>query len=279
MKNGDFVLVNYTLWAIEDGEERIIDTTREEVAVKHNIYDARKRYGATLVVIGKTSLLPAVEKALSEMDVGEKKVIIAEPSEAFGERDERLVLRLPKKTLLQRGIRPAVGLELEVGGRRGVITKVTERFVYVDLNHPLAGKRIKIELEVTRKIEDPAEKVKYLASKWIGIPEGEVKVELSNGEALVKLPPSVLGVSDLEARLARFISDVAELVSDVKKVTVKFTVNLEEARGALEGEKEKEEKREAGEAGGAEGSGEGSEASGGAKEAKPQGGAEEASGS
>ena len=91
LKKGDFVLINYTLWALEDGEEKIIDTTVEEVATKHNIYDAEKRYGPTLVVIGKSALLPAVEKVLPEMNVGEKKVIIAEPKDAFGERDESLL--------------------------------------------------------------------------------------------------------------------------------------------------------------------------------------------
>jgi peptidylprolyl isomerase len=241
LKKGDFVLINYTLWALEDGEEKIIDTTIEEVATKHNIYDAEKRYGPTLVVIGKSALLPAVEKALPEMDVGEKRVIIAEPKDAFGERDESLVIRLPKKALRQRNIRPVVGMELEVGGRRGVIVRVTERFAYVDFNHPLAGKKVKIELEVVRKIEDPTEKVKYLASRWTGIPESEINVELSNGEALVKLPEGILGVRDLEARLMRFISDVADLIDEVKKVTITFTVEIPRE------EKAEEEKEKAGE--------------------------------
>lgn len=257
-KKGDFVLINYTLWALDDGEERIIDTTIEDVAAKHNVYDAEKRYEPTLVVIGKSALLPAIEKVLPEMDVGEKRVIIAEPKEAFGERDESLVVRLPKKALYQRNIRPTVGMELEVGGRRGVIVRVTERFAYVDFNHPLAGKKIKIELEVVRKIEDPAEKVKYLASRWTGIPEGDIKVELKDGEAIVTLPETVLAVRDLEVRLSRFVTDVAELVGDVKKVTLTFTVEIprkeEEAGESKEG-----------------GAGEGEEAGSGAGE----GGAEE----
>lgn len=248
LKKGDFVLINYTLWALEDGEEKIIDTTVEEVATKHNIYDAEKRYGPTLVVIGKSTLLPAVEKVLPEMNVGEKKVIIAEPKDAFGERDESLVIRLPKKALRQRNITPVVGMELDVGGRRGVIVRVTERFAYVDFNHPLAGKKVKIELEVVRKIEEPSEKVKYLASRWTGIPENEVNVELKEGEALVRFPEGILGVRDLEARLMRFISDIADLIDEVKKVTITFAIEIpREEKTESEEKARREAKTEGGE--------------------------------
>lgn len=226
LKPGDFVLVNYTLWALGDSGEELIDTTVEDVAVKHNAYNAEKRYGPTLIVIGKSTLLPALEKALPEMDVGEKRVITAEPREAFGERNESLVVRLPRKALAQRNIKPVPGMELEVGGRRGRIVRLTERFAYVDFNHPLAGKRVKIEIEIVRKIDDPQSKVKYLASRWTGIPESEINTELRDGEALVRFPEAILGVRDLEARLIRFIGDIADLIEEVKRVSFAFTVEV-----------------------------------------------------
>ena len=236
LKTGDIILLNYTIWAVEDGEEKIIDTTREDVAEKHGIKREGRRYSPLIVIVGRSQLLPAVDKAVKEMDVGEKKTIIAEPEEAYGERREDLVIRVPKKYFTERGVRVSVGDEVEIAGRRGVVAKVTQRFVFIDFNHPLAGKRLKIELEVVRKLEDTREKLAYLASRWLGIPEDEVKVEYSEGKAVVELPEPVIGLSDLDARLRKLLEEVALYVQEVEKLDIVIKVDL--SRPKEEGERE-----------------------------------------
>ncbi len=226
LKTGDIILLNYTIWALDEDEERIVDTTLEDVAERHGIKQEGKRYAPLVVVVGRSQLLPAVDKAIQDMEVGQKKVIIAEPKDAYGERSETLVVRLPKKVFTEHGVRVEVGSKVEIAGRRGVVTRVTQRFVTVDFNHPLAGKRLKIELEVARKLDKPEEKLSYLASRWFGIPEEQVSVEYSNGRARVRLPEAVLGLSDLDALLRKFVEEVALYVQEVEKMDLVVEIDL-----------------------------------------------------
>lgn len=211
MKVGDMILLHYTV-RTEDG--KVIDTTREEVAKEAGIYEPNKAYEEAIVVVGKSSLLKAVEEALLEMNVGEKREILASPEKAYGERREDLVIRVPVKQFQRLDIVPTVGKEIEVGGRRGVITKVTERFAYIDLNHPLAGRSLKIELEVTKLIESPEEKVKVLFARMLRLPLSSISVEApEEGVFRVVLPQTALGLTDLDARLSSAVADVRESVS------------------------------------------------------------------
>lgn len=223
MKMGDMILVHYTV-RTDDGQ--VVDTTKESVAKEAGVYDPNRVYEEAIVVLGKSSLLKAVEEALLEMNAGEKRDIVAPPEKAYGERREDLVIRVPIKQLQRLNIRPAVGEEIEVGGRRGVITKVTERFAHIDLNHPLAGKSLKIELEVTKVVESPEEKVKVLFARMLRLPLSSISIEVpEEGVFKVSLPQAVLGITDLDARLSRAIADVKEAVG-AKRLQIVIDVSL-----------------------------------------------------
>jgi peptidylprolyl isomerase len=212
---GDVIVLNYTIRVVEEGGvERVVDTTVESIARSSGIYDPSRRYGGVVVVYGRSPLLKAVEEALAGMDVGGRMEFTAPPEKAYGLRREDLVVRVPVKQLQRLGIRVWVGEEVDVGGRRGVISRVTERFAYIDLNHPLAGKTLKIELELVAKAEGPADKARLLASRLLGLDPSAVNASYdeAGGVVTIRLPQSVLGLSDLEARLQRVASDVYEAV-------------------------------------------------------------------
>ena len=215
-KDGDFVLINYTLKVVEDGGETVWDTTQEDVAKKHNIFDPEKRYGELLVVIGKGRVIEGVEEALRDMNVGEKKEVEVPPEKAYGEYRSDLVIRVPIKQLRRHNIQPRVGQEIEIGGRIGRIKRLTERFAYIDFNHPLAGKKLKVEIEVVGKLENDEEKAAYLASRWIGVERSQVKVESANGTLRIVLPPDTLGVRDLESKLQLLSREVYEYITPRK---------------------------------------------------------------
>lgn len=212
LKDGDFVLINYVISVKEDDKEIVQDTNLEDVARKSGIYDANRRYGPYLVVIGKSGLLPAIDEALREMDVGQKKELMAPPEKAYGPHRDDLVIRVPIKQLNRYGIQPVVGRKVEVGGRIGVIKGVTERFAYIDFNHPLAGKELRIELEVTKKLETPEEKVSYLVRRYMPIDTNKIKVNISGPQVEVTLPKDVLALNDLESRLQLLASDMSSFL-------------------------------------------------------------------
>ncbi len=215
---GDIVLLNYTIRVVEGGVERVVDTTVESVARSSGVYDPSRRYGEVVVVYGRSPLLKAVEEALAGMSVGERREFIAPPEKAYGLRRDDLVVRVPVKQLNRLGVRVRVGEEVDLGGRRGVISRVTERFAYIDFNHPLAGKTLKIELELVSKAESEADKAKLLAARLLGLNPTAVDAsyDVSGKTVTVKLPAGILGLTDLEARLQRIASDIYEAIKPRK---------------------------------------------------------------
>ncbi|MCE4601755.1 MAG: peptidylprolyl isomerase [Desulfurococcales archaeon] len=231
LKEGDFVLIHYTIKTIDGGEE-VIDTTREEVAKEAGVYDPNRRYGEHPVVVGRSRLIDAVDEALKEMEPGERREVVAPPEKAYGMRDEKLVIRIPVKQLRRHNITPRVGQEIEVGGRVGRIIRVTERFAYIDFNHPLAGKKLKIELEVVKKVETNEEKLEHLSLRWLGVKP--LSTSASNGVMEVVLPSEVLGMHDLDSRLRLLAQDVYDLLSPEKLriiVEVEYPKEAEEESG------------------------------------------------
>ncbi len=223
LSDGDVVEIHYTIKVLEDGKEVLYETTKESVAREYNAFDPEKRYAPIFVIVGRTKLLDPLEKIIREMNPGEKREIKVEPEEAFGPYRKDLVIAVPVKTLRKSGIRPVVGKEIEVEGRKGVIKKVTERFAYIDFNHPLAGKTLKIEIEVLRKLENDEEKIKAIVLRYLPFREESVKVKVEESKAYVELPGSVIAVKDLDSILQTILSMVYEL-TEVKELV--FTIRI-----------------------------------------------------
>ncbi len=227
-KEGDFVLVNYVISVVEGGKEVVQDTNIEEVAKRSGLYSADRKYEPYLIVIGRSQVLPAIEEELRGMEVGQRKEFTAPPEKAYGPHREDLVIRVPIKQLNRYGITPIVGKKVEVGGRVGVIRSVTERFAYIDFNHPLAGKELKIELEAVRKLDTQEERARFLVLRYMPLGETDVGVSIA-GEGVVELslPEDVLKLNDLESRLQLLSSDLRQLLG-VKRLKIVIDVRLAE---------------------------------------------------
>ncbi len=219
-KDGDFVLINYVV-SVKDGDKEVVqDTNIADVAKKSGIYDSNKRYEPYLVVVGRSQVLKAIDAQLRDMDVGQRKEFTAAPEDAYGPYREDLIIRVPIKQLNRYGITPVVGRRVEVGGRIGVIRSVTERFAYIDFNHPLAGKDLKIELEVVGKLESLEDKVKYLVVRYIPLDKSLIQISQEpDGTLDISLPQDTMGFSDLESRLQLLANDLSSLL-DVKSAKV-----------------------------------------------------------
>jgi FKBP-type peptidyl-prolyl cis-trans isomerase 2 len=132
--NGSSVSVNYT-GRLEDGT--IFDTS---------LHEGRTPLTATL---GKGQLIPGFENGLMGMAVGEKKTIEIEPSDAYGEVNEGMIQEVP---LSQVPENVKTGDMLQGQNERGQfqvsVKEVKENSVVLDMNHPLAGKKLIFDLEV-----------------------------------------------------------------------------------------------------------------------------------
>jgi FKBP-type peptidyl-prolyl cis-trans isomerase 2 len=117
------------------------------------VFDASKNHGKPLEFeIGAKMVIPGLEKALIGMKKDEEKTIHIEPADAYGEPNPQAVQTIPKSNLPAEQ-KPEVGMTLVAQlpngqGMPGKITKVTDKEVTIDFNHPLAGKALNFKVKV-----------------------------------------------------------------------------------------------------------------------------------
>jgi len=104
-------------------------------------------------MVGAGTLIPALEKGMLGMKVGDKRTIQVKAADAYGDYDKTAVQRLPRKQFPK-------DLELKVGGQYQfnspsgpivvTVTALDDASVTLDFNHPLAGKDLTFEVTVVK---------------------------------------------------------------------------------------------------------------------------------
>lgn len=102
-------------------------------------------------IVGDKHMLQACEKQLIGMTTGDKATIWLLPKEAFGEYDSTKRQHVPKSSF-PAGVSLEPGMFFQAKSATGpvafTIVSIEEDSLLIDLNHPLAGKRIRLEIEV-----------------------------------------------------------------------------------------------------------------------------------
>ncbi len=242
IKPGDFIKVSYTA-KLEDGT--VIDTTIEEVAREHGIYNENARYGDIALVVGEGHVVKGLDEALVGKEIEFRGEVVVPPEKAFGEYDpeKKEVVSITKFKE-----KPQPGQRVRVGEKVGTVERIIGRRVIVDLNHPLAGKTLTFDVEVKERIEDLAEKVKALFLIATGI---DVDVVVDGKKAVVNLPKgayfnqyfTIGKFSAVNAVFKHLDIEEIDLVEKFTKEEEKAIMEaVEEAKSEGEEEKVKEEK-------------------------------------
>jgi FKBP-type peptidyl-prolyl cis-trans isomerase 2 len=102
-------------------------------------------------------VIPGFENALMGMEKGEEKEVNIKSDDAYGDPKPELVKKIPKEQLpkdkeIKEGMMLGVGLPTgqQIPAR---ITKVDDKEVTIDLNHPLAGKNLNFKIKVVEVTE------------------------------------------------------------------------------------------------------------------------------
>ncbi len=184
----DFVKINYTGKTKETGD--VFDTTLEDVAEENGITLENKDYQPLMLAVGSDQLIPKLQDAIKEMDVGEEKTVEIASEDAYGPRDPSLIQLIPMKEFKKQNIRPFVGMPLTLEGTPGIVRTVNGGRVQVDFNHTLAGKDLIFDVEIVETIDDDIEKVKGLLAVYYRNPNLDLEkteVEIEDGIAKIKL--------------------------------------------------------------------------------------------
>jgi FKBP-type peptidyl-prolyl cis-trans isomerase SlyD len=101
---------------------------------------------------GSGGLIPGLEKALVGRKVGDKFQVVVPPEQGYGERDEKLLQRVPKNQFPEPD-QLEEGMQFQVNGPRGpmvlTVLEIADTDVVVDGNPELAGETLHFDIEVT----------------------------------------------------------------------------------------------------------------------------------
>ena len=131
VKQGDQVEIEY-VGKLEDG----------------TVFDSTDGKGSFRFQAGSDGIIRGMSAAVVGMQVGDTKTVSIPPEEAYGARDDDLVLRGPRERIPPD---TKVGDALSdgsPGGRTWFVTELTEQETVLDGNHPLAGKTLIFEVKL-----------------------------------------------------------------------------------------------------------------------------------
>ena len=115
------------------------------------ILDKNTKEQPLAFLVGGKNIIPGLEKELLDLKIGDTKVVIVEPKEAYGEYDTQALEEVPVDQFS--GIDLAEGMTLYARDEQGksipaIVKAIGSENVTVDYNHPLSGKTLKFDVEI-----------------------------------------------------------------------------------------------------------------------------------
>jgi FKBP-type peptidyl-prolyl cis-trans isomerase SlyD len=133
--SGTIVTMHYTL---SDDTGQILDSSQgnEPLTYLH----------------GHGNIIPGLERALEGKEVGHKSQVTVVPAEGYGEVTQEAIVEAPREHFPD-DAKLAVGQRVYADGPNGQLTltvvRMTDTGVVLDANHPLAGKTLHFDVEIT----------------------------------------------------------------------------------------------------------------------------------
>src|SRR3989344_5754183 len=151
-------------------------------------------------------------------ELNKKYSVEVNSEKAFGKKDTKLLKMVPSNVFLKNNIRPMTGLQVNLDGLVGIIRSVSGGRVVVDFNHPLAGRDLVYDLEITKKITDVHDKIHALIKFYLPMKvEHEFK---DNNLTIYTEMPQQFSLNLVQA-LKKAIPEIKEVLFTKKKVEEK----------------------------------------------------------
>lgn len=134
-KQGDTVKIHYT-GTLADGK----------------VFDSSAGREPLSFTIGSGQVIPGFEEAVIGMLKDEKKSVTIPVDKAYGPRKEELAFTVPRSQVPPE-INPEIGQRLQMQGPHNqpiivTVTEVTDEYILLDANPPLAGKELNFAIEL-----------------------------------------------------------------------------------------------------------------------------------
>jgi peptidylprolyl isomerase len=102
--------------------------------------------------VGGGQVIPGFDNGVMGMQVGDKKTVEIASGDAYGEKNDEMIIEFPKAQFPP-DMNPEAGMQLMMNNGSGqqfpvTITEVREDTVMLDANHPLAGQDLIFDIEL-----------------------------------------------------------------------------------------------------------------------------------
>ncbi|MBI4376621.1 MAG: peptidylprolyl isomerase [Elusimicrobia bacterium] len=102
-------------------------------------------------VHGKGETISGLEQRISGLNPGDHRLVEIPPEEAYGQPDPTALQQAPKSVFRDPGVLQ-VGMRVSGQGPgmsfQAMVSSISDDKITLDLNHPLAGKTLRFEVEV-----------------------------------------------------------------------------------------------------------------------------------
>ncbi len=135
-KSGDTVQLHYK-GTLDDG----------------SVFDSSEGRDPLEFTVGSGQIIPGLDREIAGMKVGDEKTVRIEPEDAYGPSDPAARQTVPRATI-PANIPLEVGLQLQAQTENGqtmsvTVVEISDDEVVMDANHPLAGKALTFEIQLT----------------------------------------------------------------------------------------------------------------------------------
>jgi FKBP-type peptidyl-prolyl cis-trans isomerase 2 len=125
------------------------------------IFDASAQDVPFEFTLGTGHAIAGLEQAVAGMCVGEDKTVLIHAEQAHGRRQPEKVVAMPRRKMPDH-IQPRVGqrLQFQQLGQPTIavtVVEVTDLHVFLDANHPLAGKDLTFDIILAAVVGAPLE--------------------------------------------------------------------------------------------------------------------------
>jgi len=159
VQKNDFIEIEFTGKIVDTGE--IFDTNIKSDAQKANL-NQRQELKPFVMCVGHGMIIKGLDKELEGKQINKKYSSEFTPEDAFGKRSPQLIKMIPFKKFAEQNVNPQRGMKLSLDGQIVKILSNSGGRVLVDFNNPLAGKKVKYEYKINKKITNTDDKINAL---------------------------------------------------------------------------------------------------------------------
>ena len=137
-------------YTLKDKEGTLIDTSENQAPL--------------LFLVGSGHIIPGLETELTAMEVGDKKNIVVPAADAYGEIIDELQITV-KRDQFPEGAELNIGDQFQVTNEEHApvftIVEINGDDIHIDGNHPMAGRELHFDVEITEKRSATEEEVAH----------------------------------------------------------------------------------------------------------------------